>query len=59
MVSLTMLRANSGLLTVDMTNIQALDAVYLFLAGAVAITAMVLPGISGSSILLIAGCTCR
>lgn len=54
-VSLTMLRANSGLLTVDMTNIQALDAVYLFLAGAVAITAMVLPGISGSSILLIAG----
>lgn len=50
-----MLRANSGLLTVDMTNIQALDAVYLFLAGAVAITAMVLPGISGSSILLIAG----
>lgn len=54
-VSLTMLRANSGLLTVDMTNIQALDAVYLFLAGAVAITAMVLPGISVSSILLIAG----
>lgn len=54
-VSLTMLRANSGLLTVDVTNIQALDAVYLFLAGAVAITAMVLPGISGSSILLIAG----
>lgn len=54
-VSLTMLRANSGLLTVDMTNIQALDAVYLFLAGAVAITAMVLPGIFGSSILLITG----
>ena len=54
-VSLTMLRASSGLLTVDMTNIQILDAVYLFLAGAVAITAMVLPGISGSSILLIAG----
>ena len=50
-----MLRASSGLLTVDMTNIQALDAVYLFLAGAVAITAMVLPGISGSPILLIAG----
>ncbi len=54
-VSLTMLRASSGLLTVDMANIQALDAVYLFLAGAVAITAMVLPGISGSSFLLIAG----
>ncbi len=54
-VSLTMLCANSGLLTMDMTNIQILDAVYLFLAGAAAITAMVLPGISGSSILLIAG----
>lgn len=32
-----------------------LGAGYLFLSGAVAITAMVLPGISGSSILLIAG----
>lgn len=54
-VSLTALRASSGLLTVDMAHLQAPDAAYLFLAGAVAITAMVLPGISGSSILLIAG----
>ena len=54
-VSLTALRASSGLLTVDMAHLQLMDAAYLFLAGAVAITAMVLPGISGSSILLIAG----
>ena len=54
-VALTALRASSGLLTVDMARLQAPDAAYLFLAGAVAITAMVLPGISGSSILLIAG----
>lgn len=50
-----MLRTSSGLLTVDMVHLQIPDAAYLFLAGAVAITAMVLPGISGSSILLIAG----
>lgn len=36
-VSLTMLRASSGLLTVDMTHLRLLDAAYLFLAGAVAI----------------------
>ena len=53
--ALTALRASSGLLTVDMAHLQAPDAAYLFLAGAVVITAMVLPGISGSSILLIAG----
>lgn len=54
-VSLTMLRTSSGLLTVDMAHLQIPDAAYLFLARAVAITAIVLPGISGSSILLIAG----
>ena len=54
-VGLTMLRGSSGLLTVDMAQMRVGDAVYLFLSGAVAITAMVLPGISGSSILLIAG----
>lgn len=43
------------LLTVDMAQLRVVDAAYLFLSGAVAITAMVLPGISGSSILLIAG----
>ena len=54
-VGLTMLRSDSGLLTVDMAQPGLLGAGYLFLSGAVAITAMVLPGISGSSILLIAG----
>lgn len=54
-VGLTLLRGSTGLLTVDLVQLRLADAVYLFLAGAVAITAMVLPGISGSSVLLIAG----
>ncbi len=54
-VRLTLLRSGSGLLTVDMAQLRPVDATYLFLSGAVAITAMVLPGISGSSVLLIAG----
>ena len=54
-VGLTLLRGSSGLLTVDMAQLRLADAAYLFLSGAVAITAMVLPGISGSSVLLIAG----
>ncbi len=54
-VALTLLRGSAGLLTVDLAQLRLADAVYLFFAGAVAITAMVLPGISGSSILLIAG----
>ena len=49
------LRGSAGLLTVDMAQLRLTDAAYLFLSGAVAITAMVLPGISGSSVLLIAG----
>ena len=39
----------------DLINPNVFDYVYLFLAGGLAISAMVLPGISGSSILLIAG----
>ena len=54
-VGLTLLRSGSGLLTVNMAQLGVWDAAYLFLSGAVAITAMVLPGISGSSVLLIAG----
>ena len=54
-VGLTLLRSGSGLLTVDMAQPGVVDAAYLFFSGAVAITAMVLPGISGSSVLLIAG----
>lgn len=55
-VGLTMLRAHTdGLGTIQYAQLQSLQFLYLFASGAVAITAMVLPGISGSSILLIAG----
>lgn len=40
---------------ISYAQLQPLQFVCLFFSGAVAITAMVLPGISGSSILLIAG----
>lgn len=55
-VALTLLRTGTGALgSVNYAHLSPLQFVYLFLSGAVAITAMVLPGISGSSILLIAG----
>lgn len=55
-IGLTFLRTGSGTLGhVDYAQLQPLQMAYLFASGAVAITAMVLPGISGSSILLIAG----
>lgn len=55
-VGLTLLRTRAGGLgNLDYTQLQPLQFAYLFASGAVAITAMVLPGISGSSILLIAG----
>ena len=53
---LTLLRTGGGSLgAVNYAHLQPLQFIYLFAAGAAAITAMVLPGISGSSILLIAG----
>lgn len=55
-VGLTLLRTGTGALgSVNYAQLTPLQFGYLFLSGAVAITAMVLPGISGSSILLIAG----
>lgn len=55
-VGLTLLRTGTGALgNVNYAQLTPVQFVYLFLSGAVAITAMVLPGISGSSILLIAG----
>lgn len=55
-VGLTLLRASAGSFgNVNYAQLQPLQFGYLFLSGAAAITAMVLPGISGSSILLIAG----
>lgn len=55
-VGLTLLRSKAGVLgSVSFMTASPLTLLYIFLAGAVTITAMVLPGISGSSILLIAG----
>ena len=55
-VGLTLLRGGSAALgTVSFTSLSPLSLFYIFLSGALAITAMVLPGISGSSLLLIAG----
>lgn len=51
-VGLTLLRGSSALGSVSFASLSLL---YIFLSGAVTITAMVLPGISGSSILLIEG----
>lgn len=53
---LTVFRAssiNGG--AVDYLNLRPVQAVYLFVSGALAITAMVLPGVSGSTLLLIMG----
>lgn len=55
-VGISLLNTKSGL--VDVGNISHLNfflAIYIFITGAVAITAMVLPGISGSTLLLIFG----
>ena len=55
-VGLTLLRTGTGALgSVNYAQLTPLQFGYLFLSGAAAINAMVLPGISGSSILLIAG----
>lgn len=54
-VLLTVLRVDSPVAELDFSALAPQTLGYLFLSGALAITAMVLPGISGSSILLIAG----
>ena len=54
-VGLTLLRDNVSAVRIQFTGVQVWTLGYLFVSGAVAITAMVLPGISGSTILLIAG----
>lgn len=54
-VVLTLLRGSSALGSVSFASLSPLSLLYIFLSGAVAITAMVLLGILGSSILLIAG----
>ena len=54
-VGLTLLRDDVSAVRIQFTGAQVWTLGYLFVSGAVAITAMVLPGISGSTILLIAG----
>ena len=53
--ALTLLRANAAGVAIRFAGAPVWMLGYLFISGAVAITAMVLPGISGSTILLIAG----
>lgn len=54
-VLLTLLRANTMGVAIRFAGAPVWMLGYLFISGAAAITAMVLPGISGSTILLIAG----
>ena len=54
-VLLTLLRTNAAGVSIHFAGAPLWMLGYIFLSGAVAITAMVLPGISGSTILLIAG----
>lgn len=53
-VGITLLNG-TDILTINVSNPNFLTYVYIFLSASVAITAMVLPGISGSTILLICG----
>ena len=54
-VLLTLLRTNAAGVAIRFAGAPVWMLGYIFVSGAVAITAMVLPGISGSTILLIAG----
>lgn len=54
-LALTLLRARTPSVEIHFAGAPAWMLGYIFASGAVAITAMVLPGISGSTILLIAG----
>ena len=55
-ITLSLLRNSAGAFgNINFLHLQLVQFVYIFLAGMVAITAMVLPGISGSTVLLIAG----
>lgn len=55
---LTWFRAGSPGSALDYGALEPLQYGYLFLSGTLAISAMVLPGVSGSSLLLIMGCIC-
>lgn len=46
---------NSGLITLSADNLTIGSYVYIFIVGAVAISAMLLPGVSGSAVMMIFG----
>lgn len=52
---LTFFNGKVSVMSLDLSHFSIGSAAYLFIAGAVAITAMFLPGISGSTVLLIFG----
>lgn len=55
-ILLTVLRTNSGVIGgINFQNLNVLQYGYLMISGALAISAMLLPGISGSTLLLILG----
>ena len=55
-VGLTLLRADAAVsLRIEFSQIRIGPLLYLFVSGAAAVSAMILPGISGSALLLIAG----
>lgn len=55
-VGLTLLRAGTAVsLRIEFSQIRIGPLLYLFVSGAAAVSAMILPGISGSALLLIAG----
>ena len=53
--ALTYFNGKISVMSLDLSRFSLGAALYLFIAGAVAITAMFLPGISGSTVLLIFG----
>lgn len=54
-VLLSFFNGKTGIIALDLSRFSVGSAAYLFLSGAVAIAAMFLPGISGSTVLLICG----
>ena len=55
-MGLTLLREDAAVsLRVDFSELRVWPLLYLFVSGAIAVSAMILPGISGSTLLLIAG----
>lgn len=53
-VGITILNSKGGI-NIDVNNFNIITIIYVFIAAMIAITAMILPGISGSTLLLIFG----